>query len=120
MGVSESGKTAGVEQRACVRYLFPETVQINNGRLSLAKAVNLSCDGIGVELHDPLTPGFDLEVIFLNGVVKTGARVRYCIRLPNRGGYRAGLHFENDEEDLVDALIALRKKAPPTALFSRE
>ena len=120
MGVSESWKTAAVEQRACVRHSFPETVQINNGRISLAKALNLSCDGIGVELHDPLTPGFDLEVIFLNGVVKTSARVSYCNRLPNRGGYRAGLRFENDEEDLVDTLIASRKQDPLSSLFSRE
>ena len=117
---SESGKATGVEQRASVRYPFPETVQLNNGRSSLAKAVNLSCDGIGVELPDPLTPGFELEVVFLNGVVKTNARVGYCNRLPNRSGYRAGLRFENDEEDLVDALMALRKQAPPTALFNRE
>ena len=120
MRVSKPGSAASFEQRTSVRHPFSETIQINNGRLNLAKAVNLSCDGIGVELPNALTPGFELEVIFLNGVVKTNARVGYCDRLPNRGGFRAGLRFENDEGDLVDALIALRKKVAPSALFKRD
>jgi len=98
------------ERRGHTRYSYPETIQVNNGKLHPARSVNLSYDGIGLELPNPLSPGFDLEVIFLNGSVRAPAKVEYCNRLPGNEGYRAGLRFENLEEDLVTVLIDMRKK----------
>ena len=110
MNTSTSGSSSEQERRGYTRHPYPETIQVNNGKMHPARSVNLSYDGIGLEIPNALSPGFDLEVIFLNGAVRAPAKVEYCNRLPGNEGYRAGLRFENLEEDLVSVLIDMRKK----------
>ncbi|MDH4248089.1 MAG: PilZ domain-containing protein [Deltaproteobacteria bacterium] len=106
-----------LERRECVRHPYSTSVQVNNGKILSARAINLSCTGVGLEILQPLKTGFDLEVVFLNGVVKVPARVEYCDPARNKTSFRVGLRFENLEEDLVEALVQVRDKEPQVSKF---
>ena len=103
-----TGGAVNIEKRDALRFPYQDSVLVMDGKVKPALCLDLSKKGVGLELPQPLTPGYEMDVAFLSGSIKVSVVVANCKPKSDGNGYRIGMKFDRGQKDLVNILMAIQ------------